>query len=102
MKNPDYKDTMYVDDLVVENTVNTMPEKTLLAVKDHSEIIGDQVRPNYDDARAVMKSLADAGIDYDDVITDPRGGGRRQVRDVVERAARDRREEPRGARGEGQ
>jgi transaldolase len=59
---------MYVDDLVVENTVNTMPEKTLLAVKDHSEIIGDQVRPNYDDARAVMKSLADAGIDYDDVI----------------------------------
>jgi transaldolase len=68
VKNPDYKDTMYVDDLVVENTVNTMPEKTLLAVKDHSEIIGDQVRPNYDDARAVMKSLADAGIDYDDVI----------------------------------
>jgi transaldolase len=68
VKNPDYKDTMYVDDLVVENTVNTMPEKTLLAVKDHSEIIGDQVRPNYDDARAVMKSLADAGVDYDDVI----------------------------------
>ena len=68
MKNPDYKDTMYVDDLVVENTVNTMPEKTLQAVKDHSEIIGDQVRPNYDDARAVMKALADAGIDYDDVI----------------------------------
>ena len=68
VKNPDYKDTMYVDDLVVENTVNTMPEKTLLAVKDHGEIIGDQVRPNYDDARAVMKSLADAGIDYDDVI----------------------------------
>jgi transaldolase len=68
VKNPDYKDTMYVDDLVVENTVNTMPEKTLQAVKDHSEIIGDQVRPNYDDARAVMKSLADAGVDYDDVI----------------------------------
>jgi transaldolase len=68
VKNPDYKDTMYVDDLVVENTVNTMPEKTLQAVKDHSEIIGDQVRPNYDNARAVMKSLADAGIDYDDVI----------------------------------
>ena len=68
VKNPDYKDTMYVDDLVVENTVNTMPEKTLLAVKDHGEILGDQVRPNYDDARQVMKDLADAGIDYDDVI----------------------------------
>src|SRR5204863_5057767 len=32
VKNPDYKDTMYVDDLVVEDTVNTMPEKTLHAV----------------------------------------------------------------------
>ena len=68
VKNPDYKDTMYVADLVVENTVNTMPEKTLDAVRDHGEITGDQVRPNYDHARQVMKDLADAGIDYDDVI----------------------------------
>jgi transaldolase len=68
VKNPDYKDTMYVDDLVVENTVNTMPEKTLHAVADHGEIEGDQVRPNYADAEATMQALADAGIDYDDVI----------------------------------
>jgi transaldolase len=68
VKNPDYKDTMYVADLVVENTVNTMPEKTLDAVRDHGEITGDQVRPNYDHARQVMKDLAEAGIDYDDVI----------------------------------
>jgi transaldolase len=68
VKNPDYKDTMYVADLVVENTVNTMPEKTLDAVRDHGEITGDQVRPNYEHAHQVMKDLADAGIDYDDVI----------------------------------
>ena len=68
VKNPDYKDTMYVDYLVVENTVNTMPEKTLDAVADHGEISGDQVRPFYDDAEAHMRALADAGIDYDDVI----------------------------------
>jgi len=68
VKNPDYKDTMYVDDLVVENTVNTMPEKTMHAVADHGEIKGDQVRPFYDDAAATMRALADAGIDYDDVI----------------------------------
>jgi transaldolase len=68
VKNPDYSDTMYVTDLAVENTVNTMPEKTLQAVKDHGEIKGDQVRPNYEHARQVMKDLADAGIDYDDVI----------------------------------
>jgi transaldolase len=68
VKNPDYKDTMYVDDLVVEDTVNTMPEKTMQAVADHSEIKGDQVRPFYDDAEATMRALADSGIDYDDVI----------------------------------
>ena len=68
VKNPDYRDTMYVDDLVVENTVNTMPEKTLDAVRDHSQIRGDQVRPHYDDAQQVMADLKEAGIDYDDVI----------------------------------
>ena len=69
VKNPDYDDTMYVTELVVENTVNTMPEKTLEAVRDHGEIRGDQVRPNYDDARRMMERLAEAGIDYDDVIS---------------------------------
>ncbi|MBO0845523.1 MAG: transaldolase [Nocardioides sp.] len=68
VKNPAYKDTLYVDDLVVENTVNTMPEKTLHAVADHGEIKGDQVRPFYADAEDTMRALADAGIDYDDVI----------------------------------
>jgi transaldolase len=68
VKNPDYRDTMYVDDLVVDNTVNTMPEKTLHAVADHGEISGDAVRPHYAEAEATMKELAEAGIDYDDVI----------------------------------
>jgi transaldolase len=68
VKNPDYDDTMYVVDLVVEDTVNTMPEKTLDAVADHGEVRGDRIRPFYDDAAAHMKALAAAGIDYDDVI----------------------------------
>ncbi|MFC7363112.1 transaldolase [Nocardioides astragali] len=68
VKNPDYDDTMYVVDLVVEDTVNTMPEKTLEAVADHGEVRGDRVRPFYDDAAAHMQALADAGVDYDDVI----------------------------------
>ncbi len=68
VKNPDYDDTMYVVDLVAANTVNTMPEKTLDAVADHGEVRGDRVRPFYDDAAAHMQALADAGIDYDDVI----------------------------------
>jgi transaldolase len=68
VKNPDYDDTMYVVDLAVPNTVNTMPEKTLEAVADHGVVKGDQVTGFYDDAAALMAKLADAGIDYDDVI----------------------------------
>jgi transaldolase len=68
VKNPDYPDTMYVVDLVVPDTVNTMPEKTLDAVADHGEVKGDQVHPFYDDAARVFADLEAAGIDYDDVI----------------------------------
>ena len=68
VKNPDYRDTMYVTDLVVADTVNTMPEKTLEAFADHGEVDGDLVTTRYDDARQVMDQLAAVGIDYDDVI----------------------------------
>lgn len=68
VKNPRYPDTMYVIDLVVADTVNTMPEQTLDAVRDHGQIMGDQVRTHYDQARNDMDTLAAAGIDYADVI----------------------------------
>ncbi|ROR90631.1 transaldolase [Nocardioides aurantiacus] len=68
VKDPTLPDTMYVTELTVENTVNTMPGKTLEATRDHAEITGDRVRPFYDDARQVMDALAAAGVDYDDVI----------------------------------
>jgi transaldolase len=68
VKNPDYSDTMYVTELVVPNTVNTMPEKTMESFADHGELRGDQVTGMYDDAQQVMDRLAALGIDYDDVI----------------------------------
>lgn len=68
VKNPEYDDTMYVVDLVVPNTVNTMPEKTLDAVRDHGVVRGDRVTGFYEDARAHMDALREAGVDYDDVI----------------------------------
>ena len=68
VKNPDYSDTMYVAELVVPNTVNTMPEKTLEAFADHGEVDGDQVTTMYDHAQQVMDDLRAVGIDYDDVI----------------------------------
>jgi transaldolase len=59
---------MYVSDLVVRNTVNTMPEKTMLAFADHGELEGDQVTTKYAEAQQVMDDLAKVGVDYDDVI----------------------------------
>ncbi|GII87598.1 transaldolase [Sphaerisporangium siamense] len=68
VKNPEYPDTLYVDQLVTSGTVNTMPEKTLDAVADHGNIDGDTVRPHYEQAWNTMAALKQAGIDYDDVV----------------------------------
>ncbi|CAM5265328.1 Transaldolase OS=Streptomyces antimycoticus OX=68175 GN=tal2 PE=3 SV=1 [Streptomyces antimycoticus] len=68
VKDPAYKDTMYVADLVAPGTVNTMPEATLEAVADHGEISGDTVRGTYEQAKADIDALAGIGISYDDVV----------------------------------
>ncbi|MEW9531177.1 transaldolase [Microbispora sp. NPDC049125] len=68
VKNPDYPDTLYVEQLVTSGIVNTMPEKTLDATADHARISGDTIRPFYQQAWDVMASLKEAGIDYDDVV----------------------------------
>ncbi|MFI6603076.1 transaldolase [Nonomuraea sp. NPDC050536] len=68
VKNPDYPDTMYVDELVAPGTVNTMPEKTLDATADHGRVQGDAIRPFYEQAWNTMAALKEAGVDYDDVV----------------------------------
>jgi transaldolase len=68
VKDPDYDDTMYVVELVAPGTVNTMPEATLEAVADHGAVRGDTVTGAYADAQALLASLGEAGIDYDDVV----------------------------------
>jgi len=67
VKNPAYRDTMYVVDLVAPGTVNTMPTKTMKAVADHGEIAGDQVTGNYQEAGNVLDALERLGISYTDV-----------------------------------
>src|SRR3954463_5702815 len=64
VKNPAYRDVMYVEDLVGPNTVNTMPMATLLAAGDHAEIRGATAG---EDPAPVLEALADAGIDMVDV-----------------------------------
>lgn len=68
VKDPELPDTLYVTELVVADTVNTMPEKTLDAVADHGRIEGDKVTGTADDAQVIMDSLTGLGISYDDVI----------------------------------
>ncbi|MCW2722931.1 MAG: transaldolase [Pseudonocardiales bacterium] len=68
VKNPDYPDTMYVTELVVANTVNTMPEKTLEAFADHGEVLGDRVTGRAAEAQQVFDALTAVGIDLTDVF----------------------------------
>ena len=68
VKDPAYPDTMYVTDLVVANTVNTMPEKTMDAFADHGEVRGDMVSGTEADAQQLMDDLEAVGISYDDVV----------------------------------
>ncbi|HEX2313067.1 MAG TPA: transaldolase [Thermomonospora sp.] len=68
VKDPALPDTLYVDELVAPGTVNTMPEATLEAEADHGQVRGDTVRGAYDEARAHMAALKEAGVDYDDVV----------------------------------
>jgi transaldolase len=66
-KNPEYRDVIYVEELVGPHTVNTMPEETIRAFQDHGEVRGDTVAEGLDEARALIGELAQVGVDYDDV-----------------------------------
>ncbi|MGW0770181.1 transaldolase [Streptomyces sp. NPDC002676] len=68
VKDPAYKDTLYVDELVAPGTVNTMPEATLNATADHGEITGDTVTGGYAQARADLAAVERLGISYDEVV----------------------------------
>ncbi|AMW14085.1 transaldolase [Streptomyces qaidamensis] len=68
VKDPAYKDTLYVDELVAPGTVNTMPEATLNAVADHGDVRGDTVTGGYDRARADLAAVERLGIAYDEVV----------------------------------
>jgi transaldolase len=67
-KDPSLPDTMYVVDLVVKDTVNTMPEATMRATADHGELKGDTVHGTYEESRALFAKLEELGVPYDDVV----------------------------------
>jgi transaldolase len=67
-KNPEYRDVLYVEELIGPHTVNTMPEETIKAFQDHGEVRGDTVLEGADEAHQLLDQLAAVGIDYDDVV----------------------------------
>jgi transaldolase len=66
-KNPDYRDILYVEELVGPDTVDTMPRSTIEAVLDHGEIRAS-LEEDVEGARQALVDLKEAGIDYDDVV----------------------------------
>ncbi|OIJ69235.1 transaldolase [Streptomyces mangrovisoli] len=68
VKDPAYKATLYVDDLVAPNTVNTMPEATLQATEESGSITGNTIAGTYEQARADLDAVGKLGISYDDVV----------------------------------
>jgi transaldolase len=67
-KNPEFRDTIYVEELIAPGVVNTMPESVIHAFEDHGEVPGDTITGSYENARKVMSDLAAAGVDVDDVV----------------------------------
>jgi transaldolase len=67
-KNPEYRDVMYVEELIGPETVNTMPIETIRAFQDHGEIRGDTIEEGVAEAHVLLEELARVGIDYDDVV----------------------------------
>jgi transaldolase len=66
-KSPAYSDTLYVDELIGPNTVNTLAPASIEALHDHGDPQPDTIRRGLDDAAAVIAGLAEAGVDFDDV-----------------------------------
>ncbi len=65
-KNPDYRDTLYVEELIGADTVNTMPEETIRDFQDHGKP-APRLQLGLAEARRLLEELAAAGVDYDDL-----------------------------------
>jgi transaldolase len=66
-KNPEYRDVLYVEELIGPETVNTMPKETIEAFQDHGRV-ALTLETGLDEARALFDRLREVGVDYDDVV----------------------------------
>ena len=73
-KNLAYRDVLYVEELIGPATVNTMPFETIAAFQDHG-VCAETLTSGLDEAHALLRDLADAGVDYEDVVDTLEVGG---------------------------
>ncbi len=66
-KNPAYRDVLYVEELIGEHTVNTMPPATVEAFLDHGRV-ADTLTQDVDEAHRTLEQFAAAGVDYEQVV----------------------------------
>jgi transaldolase len=66
-KDPAYRDTLYVEELIGPETISTMPEETIRAFQDHGHV-ERRLEANMLEARLLPTQLDAAGVDYDDVV----------------------------------
>jgi len=62
-KNPDYRDVMYIEELIGPDTINTMPQSTLDAFREHG-VVAPTLERGVDDAFATIRRLEEVGISF--------------------------------------
>lgn len=67
VKDPSLRDTLYVEELIAADLVNTMPEATLRAVGDHGEVSGDSISTEFLESNQLLNAIDAQGIDYVEV-----------------------------------
>src|SRR6202048_401856 len=83
-KNPAYSDVMYIEELMGPATVNTMPQQTMMAFKEHGEV-RPRLLENVEGARQVLRDLTAIGIDMEKVTDDLRVDGVKLFADSIDK-----------------
>jgi transaldolase/glucose-6-phosphate isomerase len=83
-KNPEYRDVMYVEELIGLDTVNTMPENTIDGFRDHG-IVRDTLTENVAAAAQTLDDLERAGVSLEKITADLVLDGVQQFADAFDK-----------------
>src|SRR5215475_1960513 len=83
-KNKDYSDVLYVEELIGQNTINTVPPATLDAFRDHGKL-RDSLEENIDEAKHVLAELERSGISLDAITAELVKDGVKQFADAADK-----------------